>query len=192
MPGSPYAAAYGGPTTPDGQPIAGWGMRFLARIIDGILTGIVFTLVLIPMLAPDLMDQVQHWLDEIVRTAESGGEMPTSLPADLNATILRVSLGAGVLGVLYELLMLKFFGATVGKLLTGLRVRLREQPGSLPWGTAIIRALVWQGPGLLGGVAIIGTLTSLFVIVNGLWPLWDSKRQSISDKAARTNVVKRR
>jgi uncharacterized RDD family membrane protein YckC len=192
MPGSPYSTGYGGPTTPDGQPLAGWGMRFLARIIDGILTGIVFSLVAIPLLAPDMTTEFQQWFDDIVSAAESGAEVPTTFPAELNEMFIRLGLGIGVMSVLYELLMLKFFGATLGKLATGLRVRLRDQPGPLPWGTAGIRAIVWQGPALLGGIPLLGTLGSLFVLLNGLWPLWDSKRQSLSDKAARTNVVKRR
>jgi uncharacterized RDD family membrane protein YckC len=192
MPGSPYSTGFGGPTTPDGQPLAGWGMRFLARIIDGILTGIVFSVVAIPLLAPDMMTEFQQWFDDIVSAAESGAEVPTTFPAELNEMFIRLGLGIGVMSVLYELLMLKFFGGTLGKLATGLRVRLRDRPGPLPWGTAGIRAIVWQGPALLGGIPLLGTLGSLFVLLNGLWPLWDNKRQSLSDKAARTNVVKRR
>src|SRR5690606_19327399 len=42
MPGGGYTGTMGRPTTPDGQPLAGWGMRLLARIIDGLLSGFVF------------------------------------------------------------------------------------------------------------------------------------------------------
>src|SRR5699024_6727128 len=41
MPGGGYTGAMTGPATPDGQPIASWGMRLLARIIDGIVVVII-------------------------------------------------------------------------------------------------------------------------------------------------------
>lgn len=191
MPGGGYTGAMTGPTTPDGQPLAGWGLRFLARIIDGLLTGIVFGLLAMFVLAPDLMGQFQDWFDEIMSAAESGATPPSALPADLNASVLRVGLGTGVMALAYEILMLKSFGATLGKLAAGLRVRLRDQPGPLSWSTAVIRALVWQGPGLLSGVQLLSFLTSIFSIVNGLFPLWDKNKQSLNDKFAKTNVVKK-
>lgn len=87
--------------------------------------------------------------------------------------------------------MLKFFGGSLGKLATGLRVRLRDEPGPLSWSTALIRGLVWQGPALLSGVQVIGNFVGIFNILNGLWPLWDAKKQSLNDKIAKTNVVKK-
>ena len=191
MPGGGYTGAMTEPTTPDGQPLAGWGLRFLSRIIDGLFTGIVFGFIAATVLAPDLVGQIQDWVDEIISAANSGATPPTASPADLNASVLRVGLGTGVMALAYEILMLKSFGATLGKLATGLRVRLRDQPGPLSWSTAVIRALVWQGPGLLSGVQLLSFLTSIFSIVNGLFPLWDKNRQSLNDKFARTNVVKK-
>lgn len=191
MPGGGYTGAMGGPTTPDGQPLAGWGIRFLARIIDWLITSIVFGFIALVVLAPDLTGQFQDWFDEVFAAAESGATPPTALPADLTASILRVSLGLAVMALAYEILMLKSFGATLGKLATGLRVRLRDQPGPLSWSTAVIRALVWQGPGLLSGVQTLSFLTSIFSIVNGLFPLWDKNKQSLNDKFAKTNVVKK-
>ncbi|USQ75232.1 RDD family protein [Ornithinimicrobium cryptoxanthini] len=191
MPGGGYVGTMAGPTTPDGQPLAGWGIRFLARIIDWLFTSIVFGLIALVVLAPDLMGQFQDWFDEVFAAAESGATPPTTLPADLSASLLRVGLGLGVMALAYEILMLKSFGATLGKLATGLRVRLRDQPGPLSWSTAVIRALVWQGPGLLSGVQMLSFLTSIFSIVNGLFPLWDKNKQSLNDKFAKTNVVKK-
>ena len=190
MPGGGYATMTG-PTTPDGQPLASWGIRLLARIIDWLITSIVFGLIALVVLAPDLTGQFQDWFDEIMSAAESGATPPSALPADLSASVLRVGLGLGVMALAYEAVMLKLFGATLGKLATGLRVRLRDQPGPLSCRTALIRALVWQGPGLLSGVQALSFFTSIFSIVNGLFPLWDKNKQSLNDKFAKTNVVKK-
>ena len=61
-------------------------------------------------------------------------------------------------------------------------MRLRDQPGTVGWGTSILRALVYQLSGLFGPAWLL----------NVLWPLWDDKRQALHDKAARTNVVRKR
>ncbi len=188
MPGGGYANAYGGPATPDGHPLAGWGMRFLARIIDGVLLALVLGALGLAVVAPDFVSNFIDWIDEVATGASSGAVMP----ADLQSDIFRLGLFTGIGTLIYELLMLKFFSATVGKLATGLRVRPAASDGRLPWSTAAIRSLVWNGPSLLGGVPGLGTAGSLFTVVNGLWPLWDKRKQSLNDKVASTAVVKKR
>lgn len=184
MPGGGYTGTATGPTTPDGQALGGWGMRLLARILDSIIVAAV-GFGLSTVLVPDFVDNYMEWFEDT-----SASSM--TLPADLVQDFAMVSLVIAVLGLAYEVLMLKFFSATVGKFATGLRVRLRDQPGPLAWSTAVIRGLVWQGPSLLSGVPGIGNVASLFNLLNGLWPLWDKNKQSINDKAAKTNVVKNR
>lgn len=181
MPGGGYTGTVTGPATPDGQPLAGWGMRLLARIIDYIVVVVVLAL-LLPVIAPDFTQNYTHFLTNPSST------MPEGLTTDL----LKVSLAVAILGFLYETVMLKQFGATLGKLITGLRVRLRDQPGPLSWGAAAIRAVVWHGPNLLGMVPVLSYVTFIFSILNGLWPLWDKNKQSINDKVAKSNVVRKR
>lgn len=188
MPGGGYANAYGGPTTRDGQPLAGWGMRFLARLIDGVLLSLILGVIGLALVAPDFLSNMTDWFEDLAAGASSSAV----LPGDLQSDILRLGLFTGLGTLVYEALMLKFFGATVGKMATGLRVRPVDGDGNLPWSTAVIRALVWNGPSLLGGIPGLGTAGSLFTIVNGLWPLWDKRRQSLNDKIANTAVVKKR
>lgn len=182
MPGGGYAEVASGPTTPDGQPIGAWGMRLLARILDAILIGIASWL-LASILLPDFISGYMDWM------ADPGTDF--AMPADLAGDFAMFGLMTAVLGLVYETVLLKMVGATVGKLATGLRVRLRDQPGELSWGTAAIRALVWQGPSLLSVVNALSFIGGLFGLLNGLWPLWDSKKQSLNDKVAKTNVVKK-
>ncbi len=186
MPGG-YAGAYGaGPTTPDGQPLAGWGMRLLARLIDGLIMVIITWLTAI-VVAPDFLERYT----EFVMDAGSQGSV-LALPSDIQSDMFRIGLVSGLLSFAYEILTLKFLGGSLGKLATGLRVRLRERPGPLSWSTAAIRSLVWTGPSLLSSAPAVGGLfTGLFSLLNGLWPLWDKDKQSLNDKFAKTNVVKK-
>lgn len=198
---NPYAGSWGqsapeydgqqaGATTPDGQPLSGWWRRFFARIIDGILVG-VLTALLIPVLAPDLISDLSTFFDEMFTAAQAGQPMATTLPVGINSQLVTIGLVSAVLALVYEIVMLKVASGTLGKLALGIRVRLRDEPGPLGWSTSAIRGLVWQGPGLLGNLPFIGLLGSLFTLLNGLWPLWDSKKQSLNDKIAKTNVVRK-
>ena len=80
--------------------------------------------------------------------------------------------------------------ATPGKLLVGLRVRLRETPGPMPLGTVLMRWVGQYAVGILGLLPVVGSIGGLYAIVNYLWPLWDGKKQALHDKLAKTNVVR--
>ncbi|CAN5501361.1 hypothetical protein BH23ACT6_BH23ACT6_22020 [soil metagenome] len=189
MPGGEFAQADGGPSTPDGQRISGWWRRFFARFIDSILLGIV-SLALLPVVAPDFMSTMEQFWDAASATSPDQDQV-NSIVSDLTGQAARLGLASAVLSIVYEAVFLKLLAATPGKLLLGLRVRLRDQAGPLEWNTSGLRALTWHGPSLLGIIPILGGIASLIPIVNGLWPLWDAKKQSLNDKVAKTNVVRK-
>jgi uncharacterized RDD family membrane protein YckC len=89
----------------------------------------------------------------------------------------------------YEVGFLKGFAATPGKMVLGLQVRLRSRPGPLPWGTVLLRWFSQFGYGLLSVIPFVGYVSSVYWLLDYLWPLWDGKRQALHDKAAATNVV---
>lgn len=184
MPGGGYPGAMTGPATPDGQPIASWGMRLLARIIDAIVVMVIGWAASL-VIVPDFIDDYTAFFEDVA------AGRATAMPSDLASDLMVFSLTMAVLSIIYETLMLKYASATLGKLATGLRVRLRDQPGPLSWGTSVIRALVWFGPNLLSGVQALSFVGALFGLLNGLWPLWDNHKQSLNDKIAKTNVVKK-
>jgi uncharacterized RDD family membrane protein YckC len=186
MPG--YAGTHEGATTPDGQRLAGWGRRLVARIIDWVIVGIA-SLALFPVVAPDVIPDLSSWVEEALSLAEAGSTAIPDLPDRLYSQLTAFTLASALLALAYEALLLKTMSGTLGKLALGMRVRLRDQPGALSWNTSALRALVWQGPQLLGSIPVLGFLASVFPVVNGLWPLWDAKKQSLNDKAAKTNVV---
>jgi uncharacterized RDD family membrane protein YckC len=199
---APSAATYvgqAGPTTPDGVPIASWGMRLLAYFIDSILVGVTGFVVTLPQ-----QIEVQR------RMAELSADLQTSAEPDLAAfwsdyfDVLRDQMVWQVpvvlLSVAYFVAMLRWKGATLGKMAVGLRVRLRDEPGQLPWRAIAIRVGILNVLGvvpimfLVAGwwivALVLWPVITVFLFVNGLRPLWDSKRQAFHDKAAGTNVVK--
>jgi uncharacterized RDD family membrane protein YckC len=74
-------------------------------------------------------------------------------------------------------------------MVVGISVRLRDKPGPPPLPAVLKRTAVKEGGAVFGGVPFLGTIGSLFTLVDDLWPLWDVKKQAIHDKVAATNVV---
>lgn len=78
-------------------------------------------------------------------------------------------------------------GLTPGKLVVGIRA-VREDGSSLGWGLGFLREVVIKR--VLG--AVLWLFGGLYLLVDGLWPLWDSRRQSLHDKMVGTIVVRGR
>lgn len=196
----PYApmTPYGGAlapataTTPDGQPLAGWWQRGGAYFIDLlVMTPIVIILgwSWVRQIAGAYADLV----DESINAAETGGSLPdqTALFAELLVPFLMLTLVGLLVNFAYNVGFLKWKAATPGKLVVGLRVRLREVPGPLSWGTVLRRWIGQNWYAVLGVVPVLGSILSLYPVLDMLWPLWDDKRQALHDKVAKTNVVRR-
>lgn len=74
-------------------------------------------------------------------------------------------------------------GQSIGKKVVGLKV-LGEQTGQvIGAGMGIVR---WLIPAIIGFIPCIGFI---FFIVDLLFPLWDSKKQTLHDKAVKSVVV---
>lgn len=177
-------------TTPDGQPLAGWGRRLGAYLIDSVITGIVTAIVGFPFV--HRIGQVYvDFIHDSVRASENGTTPPDTFTiyGHLWQPFIGLAAVTFVVGFAYHVGFLRWRGATPAKLMLGMRVRLRDHPGPLPWRAVLLRWLTQFGVGLLGVVPFVGTLTAGYSLLDGLWPLWDAQRQAIHDKAARTNVV---
>jgi uncharacterized RDD family membrane protein YckC len=179
-------------TTPDGVPLAGWWHRVGAFLIDSIIVGVVAALLALPWLR-DAIDLYGGWFDELLRTSEAGttstvdtGQLQRDLARPL-AFILGIQL---LVGFCYHVGFLAWKQATPGKLLVGLRVRLRETPGPMPLATVLLRWLGQFGVGIFGLIPLVGSVTGLYSLLDVLWPLWDDKKQAVHDKVAKTNVVR--
>jgi uncharacterized RDD family membrane protein YckC len=190
---APPAAPGQQPTTPDGEPLAGWGVRLGAYLIDALLVSIVAAIIGAPFLA-DIVNAYGDVFREAIRAGEPGSARPSQLDVygEIWLPLLALVLVSIVLNFIYQVGFLRWRAATPGKLVLGLRVRLRERPGPLDWDTILRRWVAQFGPNLLSLLPVVGLVAGLYPWLDGLWPLWDERRQALHDKFARTNVVRTR
>ncbi len=176
--------------TADGVPVASWGWRLLAGLVDGLVVGVVGLLVSLPLYR-GFLSAVQEWWQESLRLAQTGGQPP--LPPNLAATVsgpdqVLITLVALAVGLAYHILLLRLRGATLGLGLCGLRVVPVGEGRStarLGWARLCLRSLVWLVPWNVPGMFFV-TLADVLV------PLWHPRRQTLHDLVARTQVVKTR
>ena len=155
-------------------PLANWGTRVLASIIDTLLTliGLVPYVVGIPLLVAGIPDREY---DPFTDTWRNVGEANDGLIA-----------GGIALMVLGFVLMLAIqlwnrvfrqgrTGQSIGKKVTG--IKLVEERSGQPVGAGM--AFVREIAHVLDGIFYIGYL----------WPLWDPKKQTFADKILSTLVV---
>jgi uncharacterized RDD family membrane protein YckC len=188
-----YAQATMYPATPDGQFLAGWWQRVWAYLLDGIVVTVVGGLLASPWLG-DVYDAYRAFFDQVIRDAEAGRPTSdatmTAFQESIVGPMMTIALIYLVVGFVYQVGFLMTVQATPGKLLLGLRVRLRERPGRLPLWSVLLRWAGQSGYSILSVVPVLGSLLGIYWLLDHLWPLWDGKKQAIHDKIARTNVVR--
>jgi uncharacterized RDD family membrane protein YckC len=151
-----------------GQPIgvrryAGFWIRFVARIIDGIILGVVGFIINLP---------IQMALGI---SASRVGDVTTALPMLLGT--LGISLAINIiLSAVYEIYFLSTRSATIGKLALGLKV-IRADGGSLSTGQAAGRFFAYL-------LDMYFTLTIGFIIAG-----FDSEKRALHDRICDTRVI---
>ncbi len=186
-----YGLAPGAKTTPDGVPLASWGQRAGAYVIDYLI------LVVITMIAGSyFIYQFFQWYLIIVRDLmreAGGGVQPTVDATTINEQVFGylwpIVLISLVVQLAYNTYFLTRSGATPGKMALGLTVRRRERPGPLNLVDALKRQAIPLGASVVSLVPLVGSIVSFIPLLDVLWPLWDDKRQALHDKLADTNVV---
>jgi uncharacterized RDD family membrane protein YckC len=134
----------------------GVGRRFFADLVDGILLGIVIGVI----------------------GALSGHAQTSAGNVSISLTGTPAIL-AFVFSFLYLIVLEATLGATLGKLLLGIRV-VKEDGSPIGWGTSIVRNLL----------RIIDALPTAYIL--GAILIWTSPRkQRLGDRVAHTVVVRR-
>lgn len=175
------------PVTADGVPLASWGWRLLAVMIDGLLLSVLTTLASFPILSRMIEGMTAYMRAVITWTENPSGPQPNlETYVNLNDQYLIALIGAAV-GMVFHVLFLQMKQATPGKLALGLRVvpvdQGQAQERALSIRQVLIRAAIWVIPAKVSCGAI-------FQLLDGLFPLWQPKRQALHDLAAKTQVVK--
>lgn len=145
--------------------LAGVGQRVVARLIDAVI--------MIPILLIFVGGAIAKGID--------GDGSPNT------AALFVGGLVATAIGGIYEVLMVKTYGATIGKKVMKIRVA-RLSDGAIPDMTTSVKR--WL-PGVVGVVPKVGgPLSSLILIASLVLVFTDAKRQSVNDKFANTVVIR--
>lgn len=128
-----------GATSPSAWHYAGFWIRVVARIIDTVILYVA---------------QIPIQLLFIGRVLFPGTRPPVESAAALLSATLWVTVASWFLRGAYEVLMLRYFSATVGKMAVGLKV-VRTDGGGLGWGIAIGRFFMYIVSGIILGIGYI-------------------------------------
>jgi len=171
---------YGGPVPPGGwqqpmpqpagwvgRPLASWGSRFAAQLIDWLV-------LLVPVVV----------LVVIVVAVAAGSDVGAVVTAIVGFVAYLVAAFCYA-----PLLMMRdgpHNGQTLGKQALNITVvRNTGQPMSFGW--AALREIVLKGL----AVGIASSIIPLIPwLLNYLWPLWDDENRALHDMAAQTHVVR--
>ena len=167
--------------------LAEWWQRLLARIIDGIVIGVVVVALWIPVIA-GLVTRVRNVNNQYAGNLNSPAAQ-AALKHAINqsfGSFYLLGIAAVLIVFVYDSVQHGLWGQTLGKRALGTRVVTADTRSKISAGAAAGRAAVYAAPPL---VPFVG---GLFALLNELWLLWDGRRQCLHDKAARTVVVKTR
>jgi hypothetical protein len=161
----------GAPIAPFGAPLASWWQRVGALVLDGLVIGV-------PVVIVNLVLAAHFGHPHTVITNGSTRTMKTLTGA--TRTVVD-TLSVIVFGLYFAILNGTGTGQTVGNRAPGIAVRdvatgatIGFWRGVLRWFVRMILYVAFVIPGL----------------VNDLFPLWDSRRQTLADKAARSVMIR--
>ncbi|PRY28842.1 RDD family protein [Pseudosporangium ferrugineum] len=173
------------PVAPDGRPLADFGTRLLAYLIDSAILGAAGMLLFLPVIAWLVIDRFP---DPVAMSDPyaPGVSFSDGAFGDFFVTLLLVEAGFFVFLLaayyVYYVEMMFRTGQTLGKKLIKVKVVPFEPGATLTRGMAAKRYLVE----FVGGLFV-----PFLSYLDGLWQLWDKPyQQTLHDKAARTVVIK--
>ncbi len=160
-------------TAPMEYRYAGFWIRFLAIILDGMLTTFVFGLLFMLFFGSSVI--------EVFRQAAQAGRSGTD-PFSLMGPMMGLSgssrLLSTLLGIAYQAYFLSQFGATPGKMALGLKV-IKTDGGPVSIGVAI-------------GRYFATLLSGLILCIGYMMAGWDDKKRALHDRICNTLVIRTR
>jgi uncharacterized RDD family membrane protein YckC len=154
--------------SPLGWHYGGFWIRFGARIIDSFVLGVPL-LILLAMLIPSL-----------IRTQSGAPNPAVAAFAALSVTFILVYF---LVLICYEVLFLRYRGATPGKMACGLKV-VRSDGSSLGWGTSFGRFVMWNI--VTSGIPY---LNFILMLISGIVAGTDGEKRALHDRVCDTRVV---
>jgi uncharacterized RDD family membrane protein YckC len=144
----------------------------LAKLVDTVIVlipGLIFTMLI-------AWDQIQDQIDD--------GDSTFSVTLGGGRGLAAEALW-GLTGLLYYAI-LNGRGQTLGKMAFGIRVVRADNGSPTGIGKGFARHVIQFV------TFFVFCLYAPFILIDGLWPLWDKQRQALHDKVAGTLVVRAR
>ena len=152
----------GGVGAPTSLRYAGVAIRFGARFIDGLIFGVPLFIVA-ALVVPNLL-----------RTANGG------VASMFNGTVTLIGL---FFSLFYEVLMLRYWGATLGKMACGLKV-VRSDASSLGWGVSFGRYFMYDVV-----ISTIPFVNGVLLLTTAIMAGVDEQKRGLHDRVCDTRVV---
>ena len=154
----------GGPVNAAAVRYAGVGIRFGARMVDGLIFGIPF-FVLMLLVMPGML-----------RQARAGAARPMMF----NGTFMLAALA---FALFYEVLFLRYRGATLGKMACGLKV-VRGDGRSLDWGVSFGRYFMYNVV-----ISAVPVVNWILLITTAIMAGTDEQKRGLHDRVCDTRVI---
>ena len=154
--------------SPRGWHYGGFWIRFGARIIDGFVLGLP-AMIGAALLIPNLL--------------KARAEAPKPDFTAFAAFSLTVLVIYFLVVISYEVVMLRYRGATLGKIACGLIV-VRSDGHGLGWGVSFGRFVMWNI--VTSGIPY---LNFLLMLTSGIMAGTDSEKRALHDRVCNTRVV---
>lgn len=179
---------------PDGQVLSGWWRRVFGYILDSIIiglpTGLVAAITIVALGGVDSLFNQSAFEDLVDRieaneAATLGPDELLGLAGSSFWTVVIVTIVTSlVLSILNGVVLVARSGQTLGDRVVNVRKVMagRRVP---TFGVAFFRWLIPNAVSFLGNLIPFG---SLLLLLDYLWPLWDSQSQTIHDKIVKTYV----
>ncbi|MEV4131196.1 RDD family protein [Dactylosporangium sp. NPDC049742] len=187
MPAQAYYGPPPVPVAPTGQPLAGFGARLGAYLIDAIVFVVLSMIVMIPAVIA-IVGWIGSQADKFQTDPVTGELVDSPDPGLFVGPIILIYVGIfvvmfGLSYVYYVELFPSRRGVTLGKRALGLTlIRLDDPSAPITRGVAAKRWLMQY---------VVAMFVPFFSWIDGLWQLWDKPfQQCLHDKVAETVVVK--
>jgi uncharacterized RDD family membrane protein YckC len=153
---------------PFGWHYGGLWIRFGARFIDGLVI-MAPILILAAVLIPNLL--------------RAGKQPSNPALAAFSLTLVAIFF---VAAISYEVLMMRYWGATLGKMACGLKI-VRSDGRSLGWGVSVGRFFMWNI--VTGGIPY---LNLVLMLISGIMAGTDAEKRALHDRVCDTRVIYKR
>lgn len=157
---SPMAWRYGG-----------FWIRFGARFVDGL----IFTIPILIMFA--------LFMPNLIRAGRQTNPAAAPNPVFAAVGFLTLFVVFFIAGGCYEVLMLRYRSATLGKMACGLKV-IRSDGRTLSWGTCFGRYFMWNV--VTSGIPYLNTV---LMLVSSIMLGTDDQKRALHDRVCDTRVI---